>query len=399
MIPYGRHCIEEDDIAAVVEVLGGDYLTSGPMIDRFEEAFAKRTTAKYAVVCSSGTAALHLATMALKLGPGQAAIVPSITFLATANAVRFTGAEVIFADVDPETGLMRAEHFEEAIERGRKLGWNVRAVFPVHLNGQCVDVEAIASVADREDISVVIDASHAVGAEHLVADEWRPVGSGLRVRMTTFSFHPVKTIAMGEGGAVTTNCPMLAGRLRLLRSHGMSRDPDQFTERAQALDAKGEPHRWYYEMQEPGLNYRASDIHCALGLSQLGKLGRFVEARRELADRYDALLTRFAPILRPIRRVPYCRPAWHLYPVLIRFDETGISRDIAMSDLRENGFATQVHYIPVHRQPYYSRRYAIQRLEGADDYYERILTLPLYLGITAAEQQKVCDLLCAALRI
>lgn len=399
VIPYGQHCVEDDDIAAVVEVLRSDFLTTGPMVERFETALAARTGAKHAIVCSSGTAALHLAAMALDLGPGDAAVVPSLTFLATANAVRLTGAEVIFADVDQETGLMNPEDMNQALNRGRKSGLNVRAVLPVHINGQCVDVDTLSTIAKHEGVALIADASHAIGAEQLEEGSWRPVGSGQQVLMTTFSFHPVKTIAMGEGGAITTDDSVLAERLSRLRNHGIIRDKSQFTERELAQDSDGLFHPWYYEMHEIGLNYRASDIHCALGLSQLGKLDRLVRARGSLVARYDELLAPYAAIVQPIRRVSHCKPAWHLYPVRIKFGDIQPSKRHVVDALRTQGIGSQVHYIPVHQQPYYRIRYGAQDLDGAGAYYESILSLPLYPGLTEADQKKICSALGSALQI
>lgn len=398
MIPYGRHCIDDDDITAVIEVLRSDYLTSGPETERFEIALAEYTDARYAIACSSGTAALHLAAMALNLGPGQAAVVPAITFLATANAVRMTGAEVVFSDVDTETGLMRVEDIEDALKRGRKAGYEIRAILPVHLNGQCVDIENISAIAKHEGLSIITDASHAIGAEQYENGVLRPVGSGRLAQMTTFSFHPVKIIAMGEGGAITTDDYALAERLRKLRNHGMIRDPMQFVYRDQAFDGEDIVHPWYYELHEPGLNYRASDIHCALGRSQLGKLKRFVDIRKKLVNRYDELIASYAPLVRPVKKVTYGEPAWHLYPVFINFSEIGITRRNVMEFLNKEGISTQVHYLPVHRQPYYRQRYGHSVLGGADEYYRSVLSLPLFVKMTYETQDKICELLGTALK-
>jgi len=399
LIPYGRHNIDEDDIAAVTKVLRSDFLTTGPEVERFELALAEHTNARYAVVCSSGTAALHLASMALNLGPGQAAVVPTMTFLATANAIRMTGAEIIFADVDSDTGLMRPDDLEDALYGARNPGWDIRAIVPVHLNGQCVDIDGLSAIAEREGLKIIADASHAIGAEHKENGKLRPVGSGGQIHMTTFSFHPVKTIAMGEGGAITTDNPELADRLWKFRNHGMIRESMQFTDQDQAFDEEGVAQPWYYEMHEPGLNYRASDIHCALGSSQLRKLKRLVETRRKLVERYDELISAYAPLVRPVKRINSCNPAWHLYPVHIDFDQTGISRRRVMQFLQQQGIGTQVHYIPVHRQPYYMKRYGDFDLSGADSYYQRVLSLPLFPQMEPDTQERVCELLGSALNM
>lgn len=345
MLPYGRQQIDEDDIKAVAEALRHDFLTTGPTVEKFEEELCKFTGAKYAVVCSSGTTALHLAGLSLDLGPGDAVIVPSLTFLATANAVRYSGAEVIFADVDPDTALMSADHLEGALKRCGDL--RPRAVYPVHMTGQCVDMAAIKKVADRHNLKIVTDACHALGV----------AGDCEHEDMAVFSFHPVKAIAMGEGGAITTNNKEYAEAMRRLRSHGMVRNPE-----------KGP---WFYEMPELGYNYRCTDFQCALGLSQLKKLPRFLERRKMLAERYHPLLGDMAPI--------HIRDhAWHLYSPRVPFDQIGMDRATVMKALLEKGVGTQVHYIPVHTQPYYQQRYGYIHLPGADRYYERTLSLPLF---------------------
>ena len=344
-LPYGRQTIEDDDIAAVAEVLRSGSLTGGPLVERFERAFAAKVGAPHAAACANGTAALHLASLALRLGPGDCVIVPSVTFLATANGPHYVGADVVFADVDPQTGLMTPDTFGEAMERTKG---PAKAVFPVHLNGGCVDMAAVAAIARREGLAVVEDACHALGAT--VAGSG-PVGNCRHSDMTVFSMHPVKMIAMGEGGVVTTGDATFDSRLRDMRNHGMVREPARFLNTCEAFDADGQANPWYYEMQQPGFNYRASDVHCALGLSQLSKLDRFLRRRRALADLYAAALAPLSPIVRPVPRVVGCNGGWHLYAVLIDFDAAGTSRRRAMKELRARGIGTQVHYLPVHRQP------------------------------------------------
>ncbi|WP_420349338.1 UDP-4-amino-4,6-dideoxy-N-acetyl-beta-L-altrosamine transaminase [Pelagibius sp.] len=386
-LPYGRQLIEEDDIAAVVEVLRSDFLTTGPAIAAFETALCEATGARHAVACANGTAALHIAALALGLGPGDIAIVPSITFLATANAVRLAGAEVVFADCDPDSGLMEAEHLAEALARA---GGPVKAAFPVHLAGQCGDLAAIRDLAHRHDVAVIDDAAHAIGSRYrLRSGETGTIGDGRLSRMTTFSFHPVKTIAMGEGGAVTTSDDALAQRLRQLRSHGMTRDFAEVHRHDMAYDGAGRPNPWYYEMPEIGLNYRVTDIQCALGHSQLRKLDRFVARRRALAARYDRLLEDLTPVLRPLTQSQHCQAAWHLYAVLIDFEAAGLTRADLVNRLREDGIGTQVHYNPVHRQPYYQRRYGETELPGSERYYARTLSLPLFAAMADEDVDRV----------
>ncbi|MDP3513895.1 MAG: UDP-4-amino-4,6-dideoxy-N-acetyl-beta-L-altrosamine transaminase [Sulfuritalea sp.] len=387
-LPYGRHQIDEDDIAAVVSVLRSDSLTGGPVVTEFEQAFAARVGARFAVACANGTAGLHLAAMALDLGADDTVIVPTLTFLATANAARYVGAEVAFADVDPATGLMRPDDLQEA--HAKVVNRKVRAVIPVHLNGQCVDMEAVAEFAGRHGMRVIEDACHAIGATYRTrAGEGVSVGACRHSDMTVFSLHPVKTIAMGEGGVVTTNDPDLHTALLRLRNHGMVREASGFVQREEAFDADGQPNPWYYEMPAPGYNYRASEIHCALGLSQLRKLDRFLARRRELADIYDRALAPLGLLLRPIPRVAGCASGWHLYVVQIDFNIAETSRAALMRKLLDRGIGTQVHYLPVHRQPYYRSRYSNVKLPGSDAYYASCLSLPFFPAMSGGEVERV----------
>ncbi len=359
MLPYGRQCIDEDDVAAVAAALRGDFLTTGPVVEEFEKALCGVTQSRYAAACANGTTALHLAALALEIGPGDAVVVPSMTFLATANAVRYCDAEVIFADVDPETGLMGPQHLEEALERytGQE---KPKAVFPVHLTGQCVDLVTVSKTAKDHGLKVVADASHAIGG----ACHDYPVGACVYEDMATFSFHPVKTIAMGEGGAISTNNPDYLERMKRFRHHGIIKSPEDGP--------------WCYEMPELGYNYRVTDIQCALGLSQLNKLEYFVARRRALVALYDDVLSSLAPVVLPPVRVAHSNPAWHIYAVRINFEQAGVSRADVMERLHGAGVGTQVHYIPVHQQPYYKNRYGEIALPGAQNYYENTLSLPLY---------------------
>lgn len=365
MLPYGRQTIEDDDIAAVAEALRGDFLTTGPTVEAFERAFAETVGARHAVACANGTAALHLAMLALEVGPGDAVIAPSITFLATANCARYVGADVVFADVDPETGLMTPATLADAI--GRLGGRRLRAVLPVHLRGDVAELPALAELAGAAGAVLVEDAPHALGTTMRFGNVSEAVGDGRHCAMATFSFHPVKTIATGEGGMITTNDPALAERLRTLRSHGMVRP------------AGAEP--WWYEMPEPGFNYRLPDILCALGLSQLKKLPRFADRRRSLAMAYAEALAPLAPLVRQAARPSWSDPVLHLMTVLIDFDAAGRSRLQVVEALKARGVGSQVHYIPVHRQPYYRELYGELDLPGADAWYARCLSLPLYPGM------------------
>jgi len=387
-LPYGRQTIEDDDVAAVAAVLRGDMLTTGPLVDAFERAFAERVGARFAVVCSSGTAAQHLTALALDLKPGTSVVVPAVTFLSTANAARFVGAEVIFADVAPDSGLMEADHLRAALERAS--GSPVRSVFPVHLGGQCADPEAIAAAAAEHGLTVVEDACHAIGTTYgTQAGQTVAVGACAHSDMAVFSLHPVKTITMGEGGVITTNDATLAARLKSLRSHGMTREAAAFRRADLAFDAGGHANPWYYEMAEVGFNYRSPDINCALGLSQLAKLDRFVAARRALVRHYDDALAALAPLVKPVARTPGCAAAWHLYVALVDFAGAGMERAELMAGLKARGVGSQVHYIPVPWQPYYRERYGDLPLPGAAAYYRRCLTLPLFPGMTIADADRV----------
>lgn len=398
-LPYGRQTVDASDVAAVVDVLQGDWLTTGPAVAQFESAFAAATGAPHAVACSSGGAGLHLSYLALGLGPGQRVVVPAVTFLATASMARVTGAEIVFADVDPDTALMTAATLEAALARAgagptgsNAAGGPVAAIAPVHMAGQMADMAALGEVARRAGARIVEDACHVIGGTDGAG---RPAGSGATGDLTVFSLHPVKTITAGEGGVVTTADPGLAERLGRLRSHGVMRDG--FSDSAQACGADGAPNPWYYEMSEPGFNYRLSDIHAALATSQLARLGALVARRQALVARYDTALeslgARLGNAIRPIGRTAYGRPAWHLYVALIDFPALGRDRGSVMRALRARGIGTQVHYLPLHRQPYYRARYGHLDLPGADSWYDRALSLPLFPGMTDGDVDRVVEAL------
>ncbi len=389
-LPYGRQTIEDDDVAAVVEALKADFLTTGPRVEAFEAAFAETVGARHAVACSNGTTALHLAMAALDVKPGEVVIVPAITFVATANAARFQGAEVVFADVDPASGLMTEATLNDAIGR---VNGRLAAVVPVHLMGHVVDLPAVRRLADGHGAAVVEDACHALGTTMAFGNIPERVGDGRHSALACFSFHPVKTIATGEGGMVTTNDPALAARLVLFRSHGITRDPAAFRAPDISLDADGAANPWANEMQALGFNYRLPDILCALGMSQLAKLDRFAARRRRLAARYSELLAPLSPLVRPAAVPAGCDPAPHLFVALVDFAAAGLSRRAVMQALAARGIGTQVHYIPVHRQPYYRGRYGDLDLPGADAWYARALSLPLFPGMADDDPERVVDAL------
>jgi UDP-4-amino-4,6-dideoxy-N-acetyl-beta-L-altrosamine transaminase len=373
ILPYGRQTIEDDDVAAVAAALRDDFLTTGPKVEAFETAFAAAVGAHRAVACSNGTAALHLAMLALGVQPGEVCIVPSITVLATANCARYVGAEVVFADVDPASGLMTEATLRDAVARcgGRKIA----AILPVHLRGDVCELPALRRVADEVGAALVEDACHALGSRMSFDNVSANVGDGRWGELAVFSFHPVKTLTTAEGGMVTTADPHLAERLRRFRSHGMVRPPG------------ADP--WVYEMAEIGFNYRLPDVLCALGLSQLAKLPRLLERRRTLARRYDAALAPLAPLVRIAQRPAWSDPALHLMCVLIDFEAAGQTRAEVMASLKARRIGTQVHYIPVHRQPYYVGRYGALDLPGAEAWYARCLSLPLFPTMADADVDRV----------
>jgi UDP-4-amino-4,6-dideoxy-N-acetyl-beta-L-altrosamine transaminase len=373
LLPYGRQTIEDDDVAAVAAALRDEFLTTGPRVAAFETAFAEAVGARHAVACANGTAALHLAMLALGVGEGEVCIVPSVTFLATANCARYVGAEVVFADVDPDTGLMTPGTLAEAVARagGRKIA----AVLPVHLRGDVAELPALRRIADQAGAALVEDACHAVGSRMTFDNAPASVGDGRWGDLAVFSFHPVKTLTTAEGGMITTADPRLAERLGRLRSHGMVRPEGAAP--------------WWYEMPELGFNYRLPDVLCALGLSQLSKLPRFVARRRALAHRYETAFAPLAPTVRLARRPSWSDPALHLMTALIDFEAAGLTRAEATAALKARGVGSQVHYIPVHRQPYYANRYGALDLPGADAWYARCLSLPLYPTMEDADVERV----------
>lgn len=394
-LPYGRQSISEADIEAVVHALRSDWLTQGPAVEQFEAAICRTVGSSHAVACNSGTAALHLACMAAGLGNGHTAIVPAITFLSTGNAVRMTGAEVVFADVDSNTGRMTAATLAEAIDRADKAGASVKAVLPVHLAGAVSEPEAIAKVAAAAGAVVIEDACHALGGSYRRSDnKAAAVGSCADAQMACFSFHPVKPVTTAEGGAVTTNDAELARRMRMLRTHGMTRDPEAFQNAQLAHGADGAVNPWYYEAPELGWNYRIPDVLCALGQSQLSRLTEYQARRQQLAQLYRDRLAPFAPAIQPLAEQSGTVSGHHLFVALIDFAGLKRDRGQVMRALRERGIGTQVHYIPVPWQPYYRERYGQGNYPGAAEYYARCLSLPLFPGMSAQNVENVVMVLC-----
>lgn len=376
MIPYGRQQIDESDIDAVVAVLRSDWLTQGPAIEAFECAVAQRCDARYAVAVSNATAALHLACLAAGLGPDDWLWTSPNTFVASANCARYCGAKVDFVDIDPVTWDMDVAHLAAKLAHAEKLNRLPKILVPVAFSGQSCDMAAIRSLADAYGVLIIEDASHAIGATY----QGRPVGCGDYADMTVFSFHPVKIITSGEGGMLLTNSAELQQRLCRLRSHGISRDP--------ALMSEPSHGPWYYQQLELGFNYRITDIQAALGLSQLSKLDGFLQRRRQLAARYDLLLQEL-PLCLPGRQAGV-ESAWHLYVVRLQLARIKRSRREVFDALRTAGIGVNVHYFPVHLQPYYRELgFCPGDFPAAEAYYSEALTLPLHAGMLDSEQDQV----------
>ncbi|TAK90677.1 MAG: UDP-4-amino-4,6-dideoxy-N-acetyl-beta-L-altrosamine transaminase [Burkholderiaceae bacterium] len=385
MISYGRHHIDEADIQAVVDCLRSGALTQGPRIAAFEQAVAAYVGARYAVAVSSGTAALHIAALAAGVGPKSALVTSPITFVASANAALYVGARPVFADVDPATANISPAALAETLARNP----DVKAVIPVHYAGLSCDMPAIKSVADRAGAVVIEDAAHALGARYANGQR---VGCCADSLMTIFSFHPVKSLTTGEGGMVTTNDEETYRKLLRLRSHGINKGEDIFHYPENAV-TDGVPNPWYYEMFELGFHYRITDIQCALGLSQLAKLDRFVARRRQLALRYDQAFAD-SRLIQPAQMSGRESSAHHLYPVRIDFSAAGISRATLMKELRQRGIICQVHYIPVPAQPYYrSRGFNPDDYPNAQAYYRQTLSIPLFYELTDQQQDHVIAVL------
>ena len=381
MIPYGRHFVDEDDIQAVVDVLRNGALTQGPMIEAFEGAIAAYVGAKYAVAVSSATAGLHLAAVAADVGPGTVLITSPITFVASANAALYAGAEAAFCDIDPDTINMSPDDLVDALRKHP----NTRAVMPVHFAGLPCDMPAIKAASNAAGAVVIEDAAHALGARY---PDGQRVGCCAHSLMAVFSFHPVKNIATGEGGMITTNDEAIYRRLSRLRSHGINKLTDSF-QLPELATTDGLANLWYYEMQELGFHYRVTDIQCALGLSQFKKLDRFLARRTALARKYDQAFAGMQT-LRPAQSSGGDRSGHHLYVLRIDYAAARISRAELMQSLRAKQIVTQVHYIPVPVHPHYQRLgFKLEDYENAQLYYQQALSIPLFFGLTEDQQSFV----------
>lgn len=381
MIPYGKHHIDEEDIQAVVEVLRSGALTQGPVIETFERAIAAYVGVKYAVAVSSGTAALHLAAIVAGVGPGKTLITSPITFVASANASIYAGGSVAFADIDPNTVNMSPASLKLALEKNP----NTKAVVPVHFAGLPCDMLAIKDLADKAGAHVIEDAAHALGSTY---SDGQRVGCCAHSSMTIFSFHPVKVIAAGEGGMITTNDEQIYRKLLRLRSHGINKLDDPLIDVTQS-QTNGEPNPWYYEMQELGFHYRITDIQSALALSQLARLDDFVLRRRELVRRYDLVFNSLKNI-RPAQNIGRDHSSHHLYLLRINFASIAISRAQLIRKLSFRGIGSQVHYIPVPNHPYYRKLgFSPLNYPYAQQYYQEALSIPLFYDLTNKQQDRI----------
>ena len=384
MIPYGRQDITQADIDAVAEVLRSDFLTQGPCVPAFETAVAKRVGAAHAIAANSATSVLHIACLALDLGPGDLLWTTPNTFVASANCGRYCGADVDFVDVDPATWNLDTALLQDKLVAARRGGRLPKVVVPVHFSGQPTDQEAIWELAQEFGFKVLEDAAHSIGATR--AGE--PVGSCRWSHITSFSFHPVKIITTVEGGLATTQDAELAERMRMLRSHGITRDAARMGRKA--------PPPWYYEQQSLGFNYRMTDVQAALGTSQLARLDAYLERRNQLARRYDALLAEL-PLQLPTVQ-PQNRSAFHLYVVRLRDRTNRSSHRQVFEALRTRGIGVNLHYTPVHLQPYYrDLGFRPGQFPEAESYAEQAITLPLYPAMTDAQQDAVVTALRAVL--
>jgi UDP-4-amino-4,6-dideoxy-N-acetyl-beta-L-altrosamine transaminase len=380
MIPYGKQEITQADIDAVVEVLKSDFLTQGPMVPKFEQSVASHVGAKHALAVNSATSALHIACLALGLGKGDVLWTSPVTFVASANCGLYSGAAVDFVDIDPQTYNLCPKALEAKLEQAKKDNRLPKVVVAVHLCGQPCNMEVIAALAQEYGFKVIEDASHAIGGKY--KDEF--IGSGRYSDITVFSFHPVKIITTAEGGMALTNDDGLAERINLLRSHGITRDPDLMTHEPDGP--------WYYQQVDLGFNYRMTDLQAALGVSQMQRLDDFVSRRHELAKRYDQLLADL-PLTLPWQH-PDSYSGLHLYVIRLQPAKTNLSHREVFEALKEQGIGVNLHYIPVHTHPYYCQ----MGFKGMDfpqsmAYYREAISIPMFHSLTEQQQDRVVAVL------
>ncbi len=361
-IPYGKHWINQEDIDSVVSVLKSDYLTTGPMVEEFEKAFANYVGSKYAVAVSSGTAALHTAAFATGISKGDEVITTPMTFAASSNCVLYQGGKPVFADIDKKTYNIDPNEIEKKITKKTK------AIIPVDYTGQPCELDEINEIAEKHDLTVIEDASHAVGAKY------NGKKIGIISDLSIFSFHPVKHMTTGEGGMITTDSKKMYEKMILFRNHGITKEKEDFTSKSDG--------GWYYEQQVLGFNYRITDLQCALGLSQLKKIDDFINRRREIVKRYNEAFENIDEIITPFYP-DYVNPSWHLYVIQLNLEKLSVNRKKVFNELRNSNLGVQVHYIPVYFHPYYRKLgYKRELCPNAEWLYDRIISLPLYPKMT-----------------
>lgn len=376
MIPYGRQDITQADIDAVIGVLQSDFLTQGPMVPRFEQQVAAHVGASHALAVNSATSALHIACLALGLGPGDRLWTSPVTFVASANCGVYCGAQVDFVDIDPRTYNLCPQALERKLAEAEREGTLPKVVVPVHLCGQPCDMQAIHELAKRYGFKVIEDASHAIGGKY----QGEFIGSGKYSDITVFSFHPVKIITTAEGGMVLTNDLKLANKMALLRSHGITRDPQQMTHESDGP--------WYYQQIDLGFNYRMTELQAALGISQMERLDQYIVRRHQLAERYNDLLAAL-PVTVPWQH-PDSYSGLHLYVIRLQLDKINKTHRQVFESLREQGVGVNLHYIPVHTQPYYAQMgFKPEDFPAAQDYYREAISIPMFQTMSNDQQDRV----------
>ena len=384
-IPYSRQNINRADTSAVLRTLRSEFLTQGPQVENFESLLGELTSARFQVATNSATSALHLACLSLGVGPGDLVWTSAITFVASANCALYCGAKVDFVDIDPTTHNMSVEALEAKLLAAESEGKLPKVVIPVHFAGRSADMRQIKSLSERFGFSIIEDASHAIGASY----EGLPVGSCEFSDIVVFSFHPVKIITTGEGGAAATNDASLASRMRILRSHGITRDKSLLVD-----DTRPD---WYYEQQHLGFNYRITDFQAALGISQLSRLQTFLRQRRKIAARYSSLLAH--PEIELPSDMGLLDSAWHLFVIQVKDSALGSRRDRVFEEIRNLGIGVNMHYIPVYRHPYFFRMgFSPSDFPSAEQYFRRALSIPIYPGLTSAQQRHVSRVILSAVR-
>jgi UDP-4-amino-4,6-dideoxy-N-acetyl-beta-L-altrosamine transaminase len=385
VIPYGKHDINQTDIDAVVNVLKSDFLTQGPQVPLFERTVSDYCGAEYGVAVNSSTSALHIACLALELGKGDWLWTSPNSFVASANCGLYCGAKVDFVDIDPKTYNLSAKELERKLIQAKQDNKLPKIVIPVHFAGQPCDMKRIYSLGQEYGFKIIEDASHAIGGKYLD----QPIGSCQYSDITVFSFHPVKIITTAEGGLATTNDEKLSERMQLFRSHGVTRDPSLMTK----LSEGG----WYYQQVNLGFNYRMTELQAALGVSQMQRLDEFVTQRHTLQERYDSLLSSL-PIIKPHQNQDNYS-ALHLYPIQIDLDSVDKGREKIFDELRQNGIGVNVHYIPIHTQPYYLQfGFKVGDFPNSESYYDKEISIPLFHAMTEQQQDKVLNVLMRVLQ-